>query len=59
MVESHLKSGAQKHIFTAGKDDPSKLVYGQSITDACIDWNDSLTVLETLSQAIKSRRKAA
>jgi 3-deoxy-7-phosphoheptulonate synthase len=57
MVESHLKSGAQKH--TAGKDDPSKLVYGQSITDACIAWEDSLTVLETLSQAIKSRRKAA
>jgi 3-deoxy-7-phosphoheptulonate synthase len=57
MVESHLKAGSQKH--TAGKDDPTKLVYGQSITDACIDWEDSLTVLKTLSQAIKSRRKAA
>ena len=40
MVESHLKAGAQK--FSAGKDDPAKLVYGQSITDACIGWDDSV-----------------
>jgi 3-deoxy-7-phosphoheptulonate synthase len=57
MVESHLKAGAQKH--TAGKDDPAKLVYGQSITDACIGWEDSLTVLEVLSEAVASRRQAA
>ncbi len=54
MVESHLKAGAQK--FSAGKDDPSKLAYGQSITDACIGWDDSLTVLETLHSAVKARR---
>jgi 3-deoxy-7-phosphoheptulonate synthase len=54
MVESHLKAGAQK--FSAGKDDPSKLAYGQSITDACIGWDDSLEVLEVLSSAIKARR---
>jgi phospho-2-dehydro-3-deoxyheptonate aldolase len=36
MVESHLVAGAQK--FSAGKDDPAKLTYGQSITDACIGW---------------------
>ncbi|MEN9670774.1 MAG: phospho-2-dehydro-3-deoxyheptonate aldolase AroG [Pseudomonadota bacterium] len=55
MVESHLQAGAQK--FTPGKDQPSKLVYGQSITDACIDWNDSVHVLETLSQGVLARRK--
>jgi 3-deoxy-7-phosphoheptulonate synthase len=55
MVESHLKAGAQKH--TAGKDDPAKLIYGQSITDACIGWDDSVTVLEALSQAVQVRSK--
>ena len=54
MVESHLVAGAQK--FTPGKDDSSKLAYGQSITDACIGWDDSLTVLEELSAAVKARR---
>ena len=56
MVESHLHAGAQK--FSAGKDDPAKLAYGQSITDACIGWDDSLTVLQTLSQAVLARRAA-
>jgi len=55
MVESHLTDGAQK--FTPGKDDPSQLAYGQSITDACIGWEDSLKVLETLSEAVKARRQ--
>ncbi|EWS64227.1 Phospho-2-dehydro-3-deoxyheptonate aldolase, Phe-sensitive [Hydrogenophaga sp. T4] len=32
MIESHIEAGAQK--FTPGKDDVSKLAYGQSITDA-------------------------
>ena len=54
MVESHLCAGAQK--FTPGKDDPSKLAYGQSITDACIGWDDSEKVLEILSKAVKNRR---
>ncbi|WP_372526450.1 3-deoxy-7-phosphoheptulonate synthase, partial [Piscinibacter sp.] len=54
MVESHLNAGAQK--FSPGKDNPAKLHYGQSITDACIGWSDSLTVLEVLSQAVKARR---
>ena len=55
MIESHLKAGAQK--FTPGKDDPAKLAYGQSITDACIGWDDSVKVLETLARAVKQRRK--
>jgi 3-deoxy-7-phosphoheptulonate synthase len=54
MVESHLVGGAQK--FTPGKDDQTKLVYGQSITDACIDWDDSAQVLQVLSDAVKARR---
>ncbi len=54
MVESHINPGAQK--FTAGKDDAHKLEYGKSITDACIGWDDSLTVLQVLADAVKARR---
>jgi len=54
MVESHLNDGAQK--FTPGQDDPAKLAYGQSITDACLGWDDSLAVLDVLSEAVKARR---
>ncbi|HYW58621.1 MAG TPA: 3-deoxy-7-phosphoheptulonate synthase [Polaromonas sp.] len=54
MVESHLKPGAQK--FTPGKDDAKALEYGKSITDACISWEDSLEVLQGLSEAVKARR---
>ncbi len=54
MVESHLHDGAQK--FTPGKDDPAALEYGKSITDACLGWDDSLAVLDVLSQAVQARR---
>ncbi len=54
MVESHLQAGAQK--FTPGQDHLSGLVYGKSITDACLGWEDSTEVLECLSDAIKERR---
>jgi len=54
MVESHLNDGAQK--FTPGKDDPNQLEYGKSITDACINWDDSVKVLERLATAVKKRR---
>ncbi len=57
MIESALVPGAQK--FTPGKDDPRQLVYGQSITDACLGWDDSLGCLETLAQAVLARRKNA
>ena len=56
MVESHLKPGAQK--FTPGKDDAKMLKYGQSITDACLSWDDSVEVLEGLSEAVQARRAA-
>jgi len=54
MIESHLQAGAQK--FTPGKDDPAGLAYGQSITDACIGWDDSLGALDVLSAAVARRR---
>ena len=56
MVESHLNAGAQK--FTPGKDDVSALEYGKSITDACVNWDDSVAMLETLSAAVEARRAA-
>ena len=57
MVESHLHAGAQK--FLAGRDDPAQLAYGQSITDACLGWDESLGVLQGLSDAVKKRRERA
>jgi 3-deoxy-7-phosphoheptulonate synthase len=54
MVESHLEDGTQK--FSPGKDNPQSLRYGQSITDACLGWDVSLDVLDTLSQAVRQRR---
>jgi 3-deoxy-7-phosphoheptulonate synthase len=56
MVESHIHAGAQK--FTPGKDEIAGLSYGQSITDACIGWDDSVTVLEILDAAVQARRKS-
>lgn len=55
MIESHLEAGAQK--FTPGKDDPCKLEYGKSITDACLGWDDSVQALEVLSNAVAARRE--
>ena len=34
------------------------LVYGQSVTDGCIDWESSVQVLERLAQAVRARRQA-
>ena len=54
MVESHLNAGAQK--FNAGKDNAKALAYGKSITDACLGWDDSLALLDSLSAAVLARR---
>lgn len=52
MVESHLVEGRQNLS-------PEKpLEYGQSITDACIGWEDSVAVLELLAQGVRARRLA-
>ena len=50
MVESHLVAGRQD--LEAGR----PLVYGQSVTDGCIGWEDSVEVLETLAAAVRERR---
>nr|AAN31488.1 DAHP synthase [Phytophthora infestans] len=52
MIESNIVEGNQ----SLG-DDPSKLVYGQSITDACINWDDTVTTLKELAGAVAKRRK--
>ncbi|WP_415035441.1 3-deoxy-7-phosphoheptulonate synthase AroG [Azonexus sp.] len=50
MVESHLCEGRQD--LSPGQE----LTYGQSITDACIGWEDSLSVLDRLAAAVRARR---
>ncbi|MBP9812395.1 3-deoxy-7-phosphoheptulonate synthase [Candidatus Gracilibacteria bacterium] len=57
MIESNLKAGAQK--YTPGKDNPANLEYGISITDECIDWEETLTLLEKLSASVENRRNIA
>jgi len=50
MVESNLVAGRQDLV-------PGKpLVYGQSITDGCVDWDTSVAMLETLAEAVEARR---
>jgi 3-deoxy-7-phosphoheptulonate synthase len=53
MVESHLVGGRQDLV-------PGKpLVYGQSITDGCIGWEESVAILERLARAVRARRGEA
>jgi 3-deoxy-7-phosphoheptulonate synthase len=50
MIESHLIAGRQDL-------QPNKeLVYGQSITDACIGWQESIILLDELAKAVRTRR---
>lgn len=55
MCESNLKAGNQK--FKPGKDHKSQLVYGQSITDACIDVPSTDAMLSGLAAAVRARRE--
>jgi 3-deoxy-7-phosphoheptulonate synthase len=50
MIESHLKEGRQDLL--PGRE----LTYGQSITDACIGWEETVLLLEELAGAVRSRR---
>ncbi len=50
MVESHLFEGRQDH--TPG----CELKYGQSITDACLGWQESVDLLEALALSVRQRR---
>ena len=36
--------------------DPRQLVYGQSITDACLGWEQTVPVLHELAAAVRKRR---
>lgn len=51
MIESNLVAG--RHDLVPGQ----PLVYGQSITDGCIDWDSSLKVLEGLAESVRERRR--
>lgn len=53
MVESHIEEGRQDVV------QGQALTYGQSITDACIGWDDSLKVLDMLAEGVRNRRKKA
>ena len=50
MIESHLLGGAQD-----GQAGP--LVYGRSITDACLGWEETLPVLAQLAVSVQARRR--
>ena len=50
MIESHLKAGRQDLV-------PGKaLNYGQSITDACLGWDESVALLDEFAHAVAARR---
>tara|TARA_B100001079_G_scaffold271693_1_gene290432 strand:- start:1665 stop:2714 length:1050 start_codon:yes stop_codon:yes gene_type:complete len=51
MIESNLIEGNQK------ADDLDNLVYGQSITDACINWDDTKECLHRLAESVKIRNR--
>ncbi|GAA5903745.1 hypothetical protein JCM8208_006565 [Rhodotorula glutinis] len=55
MIESHLVEGKQSIPATG----PANLTYGQSVTDACIDWTTTVSTLDTLRQGVQQRRKLA
>jgi 3-deoxy-7-phosphoheptulonate synthase len=52
MMESFLVAGRQD----LASDEP--LVYGQSITDACMDWDNTVLTLDRLASAVRKRREA-
>ena len=52
MMESFLVAGRQD------PDSGGPLVYGQSITDACMDWDTTVLALDRLSAAVRERRQA-
>ncbi len=52
MIESNLVEGAQ------ALGDLRELVYGQSITDECLGWEDSVSCLEQLAEATRVRNAA-
>jgi 3-deoxy-7-phosphoheptulonate synthase len=53
LIESFLVDGCQTLV------DRDRLTYGQSITDACIDWPTTEPLLRELAQAVRTRRRTA
>ncbi|KAM0138166.1 hypothetical protein ACHAPC_004464 [Botrytis cinerea] len=53
MIESNINEGNQK----VPAEGPSGLKKGVSITDACINWESTVEVLEQLADAVRERRK--
>jgi 3-deoxy-7-phosphoheptulonate synthase len=53
MIESHLVEGRQDL-----GDDVSALTYGQSITDPCLGWEDTVELLNVLAGSVEERRSA-
>lgn len=54
MIESNINEGNQK----VPPEGPSGLKKGVSITDACINWENTVVVLEDLAAAVRARREA-
>jgi len=54
MVESHINSGRQD----VPVEGPAHLKHGVSITDACVDWSDTVKMLDKLNDAVAQRRTA-
>jgi len=52
MLESFIEAGRQDVV------DKEKLVYGQSITDPCMDWAQTVNTLQILASAVQSRRES-
>ncbi|KAH9011599.1 3-deoxy-7-phosphoheptulonate synthase [Lactarius hengduanensis] len=52
MIESHINEGRQD----VPAEGPANLKYGVSITDACIDWQTTVTMLDRLNSAVQERR---
>ena len=53
MIESYLNEGNQK----VPAEGPAGLKKGVSITDACVDWDTTVEMLEQLADAVRTRRK--
>lgn len=56
MLESFLVGGAQNLDVTEHAAGRSELVYGQSVTDACMEWDVSVSVLDQLASSARKRR---
>lgn len=56
MIESNIEEGRQD-VPPASEGGKEALKYGCSITDACIGFDDTISVLQTLADAIKARRE--